>query len=615
MCGIIGYTGPRPAAPLLIESLRRLEYRGYDSAGLAILDTEESGGRSTLVKSERKVADLAAQLEQTGMPEGNLGIGHTRWATHGRPTVVNAHPHTDCTGRIHLIHNGIIENFRELRAELSARGHEFLSDTDTEVVPHLIEDLYRGNLVAAVRAALRRLHGAYALVIFSADEPDLIVGARLNAPLVVGLGQGETFVSSDITALIPYTKRILLLGEGEVAAARSTGVEVVTLDGNRVEPRVITVDWDADQAQKGGFPHFMLKEIHEQPDALDCALRDRVDAQTGCVVLPDLGLSDERLAAFRAVSIVACGTAYYAGMVTKYAVERLARLRCDVEPASEFRYRDPLVGEQTLVIAISQSGETADTLAAVRQAHSQGATVVAVTNVVGSAIALESDGVVYMQAGPEIGVAATKSFVAQMACGLLLALRLGDARGELSVDEHRRLAAELLAMPDAVRRTLELEPQIAEMAQRYAHARNAMYIGRGINYPIALEGALKLKEVSYVHAEGYAAGELKHGPIALLDPDVPVVALATRATTLPKTVSNVQEVRAREAPVIAVVSQGGDPFDDDTARDTVVVPAVDELLSPLVNVVPLQLFAYHIAVQRGCDVDQPRNLAKSVTVE
>jgi glucosamine--fructose-6-phosphate aminotransferase (isomerizing) len=615
MCGIIGYTGPRPAVEVLVESLRRLEYRGYDSAGIAVLDPDRP--HSTVVKSERKVEALARRLAQNGengQIAGRVGIGHTRWATHGRPTEVNAHPHRDCTGGIHLIHNGIIENFRELRAELVARGHEFLSDTDTEVVPHLIEEFYRGDLAAAVRTALRRVQGAYALVVFSADEPDLIVGARLNAPLVVGLGAGETFISSDITALIPYTKRILLLGEGEVVTARPGGVEVSSLDGTPVEQRVITVDWDAEQAQKGGYPHFMLKEIHEQPGTLRAALRDRI-SETGLVTLPELGIREERLAAFDAVTVVACGTAWIAGLVTKYAIERLARLRCDVEPASEFRYRDPLVDERTLVVAISQSGETADTLAAVREAQRRGSTVVAITNVVGSALALEADGVIHMQAGPEIGVAATKTFVAQMACGILLALHLADSRGTLDVDTHRRLAEELLGMPDLLARTLAVEPQIVHMAGKYAHARNAMYIGRGINFPVALEGALKLKEVSYVHAEGYAAGELKHGPIALLDPEVPVVAIATRARTLAKTVSNIEEVRTREAPVIALVTEGENPFDDDLARDIIEVPACEELLSPLVNVLPLQLLAYHIAVLRGCDVDQPRNLAKSVTVE
>jgi glucosamine--fructose-6-phosphate aminotransferase (isomerizing) len=612
MCGIIGYTGPRSAVEVLVESLRRLEYRGYDSAGIAVLDPDRP--HSTVVKSERKVEALARRLAENGEIAGRVGIGHTRWATHGRPTEVNAHPHRDCTGGIHLIHNGIIENFRELRAELVARGHEFLSDTDTEVVPHLIEEFYRGDLAAAVRTALRRVQGAYALVVFSSDEPDLIVGARLNAPLVVGLGAAETFISSDITALIPYTKRILLLGEGEVVTARPGGVEVTSLDGTPAEQRVITVDWDAEQAQKGGYPHFMLKEIHEEPAALRAALRGRI-SESGLVTLPELGIPEERLAAFEAVTVVACGTAWIAGLVAKYAIERLARLRCDVEPASEFRYRDPLVDERTLVVAISQSGETADTLAAVREAQRRGATVVGITNVVGSALALEADGVLHLQAGPEMSVAATKTFVAQMACVILLALHLADSRGTLDVDSHRRLAEELLGMPDLLVRTLAVEPQIVHMAGKYAHARNAMYIGRGINFPVALEGALKLKEVSYVHAEGYAAGELKHGPIALLDPEVPVVAIATRARTLPKTVSNIEEVRTREAPVIALVTEGENPFDGDLARDVIEVPACEELLSPLVNVLPLQLLAYHIAVLRGCDVDQPRNLAKSVTVE
>jgi glutamine---fructose-6-phosphate transaminase (isomerizing) len=612
MCGIIGYTGPRPAVGILVESLRRLEYRGYDSAGIAVLDLHRP--HSTVVKSERKVAALARRLEENGEIAGRVGIGHTRWATHGRPTEVNAHPHRDCTGGIHLIHNGIIENFRELRAELLARGHEFVSDTDTEVVPHLIEELNDGDLAAAVRAALRRLQGAYALVVFSADEPDLIVGARLNAPLVVGLGEGETFISSDITALIPYTKRILLLGEGEVVTARPSGVEVTSLDGAAVAQRVITVDWDAEQAQRGGYPHFMLKEIHEQPQALRAALRDRI-SEAGLVTLPELGIPERRLAAFDTITVVACGTAWIAGLVTRYAIERLARMRVEVEPASEFRYGEPLVDERTLVLAISQSGETADTLAAVREAQRRGATVTAITNVVGSALSLEADGVIHMQAGPEIGVAATKTFVTQMACGILLALHLADIRGTLDVDSHRRLAEELLRMPDLLARTLAVEPQIIQMAGRYAHARNAMYVGRGINFPVALEGALKLKEVSYIHAEGYAAGELKHGPIALLDREVPVVAVATRARTLAKTVSNIEEVRTREAPVIALVTEGENPFDGDLARDVIEVPACEELLSPLVNVLPLQLLAYHLAVQRGCDVDQPRNLAKSVTVE
>jgi glucosamine--fructose-6-phosphate aminotransferase (isomerizing) len=612
MCGIIGYSGPRQAAPILLDSLQRLEYRGYDSAGIAVLD--DDGGPTAVAKSNLKVTDLIHQFDAGGMPRGHTGIGHTRWATHGRPTVVNAHPHRDCTGRIHIIHNGIIENYRELRVELAAAGHEFISDTDTEVVPHLIEQYYAGDLASAVRAALQRIRGAYALVVVSADEPGRIVGARFNAPLVIGLGEDEIFVSSDITALIPYTKRVVLLGEGELAAASSDGVTITSLDGTPVDARVIAVDWEAEQAQKNGFPHFMLKEIHEQPEALRSALRGRID-DGGFVDLPDILLDDNHVRDLRQVTIVACGSAWIAGMVAKYAIEKLARVRCDVEPASEFRYADPLLDEHTLVVAFSQSGETADTLAAVREVRRQGAKVIAVTNVVGSALSMEADGVIYMQSGPEICVAATKTMLNQMACGLLLALRLGQARGVLPDDEHRRLTGALIEAPELIGRALELEPQLAEMAQRYAHTRNAMYIGRGINFPVALEGALKLKEVSYIHAEGYAAGELKHGPIALLDPDVPVVAVATRSRTLAKMVANIQEVSSRDAPVVALVSQGENPFDAGFVRDLVEVPLTEELISPLVNVVPLQLFAYHVAVERGCDVDQPRNLAKSVTVE
>jgi glucosamine--fructose-6-phosphate aminotransferase (isomerizing) len=613
MCGIIGYSGPRPAAEVLIDSLRRLEYRGYDSAGVAILDAA-AGGASTVVKSDHKVEDLAAQMRALGMPPGHTGIGHTRWATHGRPSVENAHPHQDCSGRIHIIHNGIIENFRELRAQLSAAGHAFTSETDTEVVPHLIEAAYHGDLAAAVRSALNQIRGAYALVVVSGDEPDRVVGARLNAPLVVGLGSDEVFVSSDITALIPYTKRVALLGEGEIVSATPSELSMTHLDGSRADARVITVDWEAEQAQKSGYPHFFLKELHEQPEALRSAIRGRID-DSGLVSLTETGIDDSVLARVREVALVACGSAWYAAQVARYAIEQLAGVRCSVEPASEFRYADSLVGPETLVVAFSQSGETADTLAATRHAASRGAPVLAVTNVVGSALSLEADSVLYMQAGPEISVCATKSFVAQMACGMLLALHLGDVRGTLGVDEHQRLVRELLRMPELVERAIELEPQLAGVGQRFAHARNAMYIGRGINFPVALEGALKLKEVSYMHAEGYAAGELKHGPIALLDRDVPVIAVATRSRTLAKTVSNVQEVRSREAPVIAVVTEGEVPFDSGDVSETLEVPACEELFSPLVNVVPLQLFAYHVAVQRGCDVDQPRNLAKSVTVE
>ena len=612
MCGIIGYSGSRPAVPVLLESLRRLEYRGYDSAGIAVLDGA-NGGRHSVVKSDRKVADLAALVERDGVPGGTLGIGHTRWATHGRPTVANAHPHQDCRGRIQLIHNGIIENHRELRAELAARGHRLSSDTDTEVLAHLIEELYDGDLATATRLALRRVEGAYALVVISADEPDTLVGARRHAPLVAAALDGEVFLSSDITALLPYTKTVTLLGEGEVVAARPGGLKIVSADGEAVTPKSIEVDWEAEQAQKGGYPHFMLKEMNEHPDAVENAFRGRIDAE-GHVRID--GLPDpSAIAELRDVRIIGMGSAWIAGLYTATAVRQLARIPCDVENASEFRYGDPLVDERSLVVAISQSGETADTLAAVEEAKRRGARVIAVTNVAGSALSMAADSVLYMQSGPEICVLATKTLVAQMVCGLLLALALGEARGTLSDHDRRAIVDELKEVPERIRSCLRLEPQLAEMAQRYSHVRSALYVARGINVATAYEGALKLKEVSYIHAEGYPAGELKHGPIALLDAAMPVVVVATRSATLTKTLSNLEEIRSRDAPVIALVTEGDDSVSPGLARDVIRVPECSELLSPLINVVPLQLFAYHVAVERGCDVDQPRNLAKSVTVE
>ncbi len=611
MCGIIGYLGSKPAVPVLLDGLRRLEYRGYDSAGIAVLDG--AGGRHGVVKTDRRVADLAARIESEGAPPGTVGIGHTRWATHGRPSEVNAHPHQDCRGRIQLIHNGIIENHRELRAELGLRGHTFRSDTDPEVLVHLIEELYRGDLGAATRAALRRVEGAYAMVVVSADEPGTIVGARRHAPLVLGTPEGEVLLCSDITALIPHTRHVTLIGDDQVVTATLERVCITSLDGEPVVPRTIEVDWEVEQAQKGGYPHFMLKEMHEQPEALENALRGRI----GSDGLVDLGaaLSPALVRGLRDVLILGMGSAWIAGFYTAWAVRELARIPCTAENASEFRYADPLVDATTLTIAISQSGETADTLAAVREAKRRGSTVVAVTNVVGSALSLEADAVLYMQSGPEICVLATKTLLAQMACGLLIALSLGAARGTLGAERHRELTKELRAIPGRVGRALELEPRLAAIAPRYAHARNAIYIARGINVATAYEGALKLKEVSYIHAEGYPAGELKHGPIALLDADVPVVAVATRSRTLSKTLSSIEEVRSRDAPVVALVNEGDAALDRDLAADVVDVPECSELLSPLVNVVPLQLLAYHVAVERGCDVDQPRNLAKSVTVE
>ncbi|HYM50727.1 MAG TPA: glutamine--fructose-6-phosphate transaminase (isomerizing) [Candidatus Limnocylindrales bacterium] len=610
MCGIIGYLGDRAAAPIIMESLKRLEYRGYDSAGVAIYN--EDADRTSVVKSAAKVDTLVDRLTEE-MPAGHLGIGHTRWATHGRPTVINAHPHTDCTSKFMVIHNGIIENFAELRRDLIAKGHVFVSETDTEVVPHLIEEHFKGDLVAAVREALGKLRGAYAMAIFSQHDPDLLIGARLNAPLVVGVGEKEWFIASDITAIIPYTKKVLLLGEGEMVAISSLGPEVGTLSGSAVKPRIIEVKWDISQAQKGGYPHFMAKEINEAPQAISNALRGRLTDE-GEVTFEEFGLTDRQLLKFRDIKMVAAGTSFYAALVGKYIIEELARIPVEVEPASEFRYRQPIIDQDTLVIGISQSGETADTLAAIREAHRLKAKVVSVTNVVGSSMALESDGVIYLHAGPEIGVASTKTFIAHIVCLYLLGIRLAAVRHRIPAERLRALAAELKRLPEAVDTVLERADTLQAMARKYAGYRNFMYIGRGINYPIALEGALKLKEISYLHAEGYAAGELKHGPIALLDRSFPVFAIATTGATTEKVVSNVQEVLARDAPVIALVTDG-DPVLDEIAADRVAVPAVSEFLSPVPNVVAMQLFAYFVATERGCNVDQPRNLAKSVTVE
>jgi glucosamine--fructose-6-phosphate aminotransferase (isomerizing) len=609
VCGIIGYLGEREATPVLVESLKRLEYRGYDSAGIAVL--ESASGRTNVTKSEQKVDDLIAMLK-LDMPSGTLGVGHTRWATHGRPTLVNAHPHTDCHGRIVVVHNGIIENFAELKEELVRAGHEFASDTDTEVVPHLIEEKYRGDLVVAVRAALARVRGAYALAIFSLEHPDLLIGARLNAPLVVGIGDREHFLASDITAIIPYTKKALILGEGEVVAIRASGPDVTTIDGQPVEPRIIHVDWDVSQAQKGGFAHFMLKEIHETPEAVANVLRGRVTDKG--IGFDELGISDAELAAFHEVRLLGMGTSLHAGLIGAHVVEEWAGVRSRAEDSSEFRYRRPTVGPETLTVLITQSGETADTLAGLQQAHDVGSPTVAVTNVVASSAARDAAGAIYLHAGPEIGVASTKTFVSHVISLYLLALKLARARGELEEADMRLELAELTRLPEALGRVLASSERIAQIAGRYRRFQDFMYVGRGLNHAVALEGALKLKEISYLHAEGHSGGELKHGPIALLDDRFPVVAVCTQGPTLDKMMSNVHEVVARDAPVLALVTEG-DRSLDGVVSDTIEVPASDEAATAVLASVALQLFAYHIAVELGRDVDQPRNLAKSVTVE
>jgi glucosamine--fructose-6-phosphate aminotransferase (isomerizing) len=614
MCGIIGYLGDREATPILMESLKRLEYRGYDSAGVAVLELPKPGQaiHTSLTKSEAKVDTLIEKL-QANMPSGHLGIGHTRWATHGKPTYTNAHPHTDCHGKIFVVHNGIIENFAELRAELQAAGHEFTSETDTEVVPHLIEANYKGDFLAAVRAALKRIRGAYALAMFSTDDPELLIGARLNAPLVVGLGDHEFYIASDITAIIPYTKRVLVLGEGEVAAVTPLGAEVSTLDGITVKPKLIHVDWDVSQAQKGGYPHFMLKEIHETPEAVANARRGRL-TDDGIVSFREFDVDDEKLRGYSEVLLLGMGTSRHAAMVGEYLIEDWAGIPARAQDASEFRYRRPTFGPKTLAVAVTQSGETADTLVGLHRAKERGALTVAVTNVFASSAARDADGAIYLHSGPEIGVASTKTLAAHMVCLSLLSLRLATVNGRVSLERRRELVAALRALPDQVRELVEREKEIAQMAKRYSRFSNFLYFGRGLSYPVALEGALKLKEISYVHAEGTTGGELKHGPIALLHKEFPVIAICTASSTKAKMVSNVHEIAARDAPVLALVT-AGDHSLDGVAAHVFEMPDVEEAVGAILNTVMLQLFAYHVAVELGQDVDQPRNLAKSVTVE
>ncbi len=614
MCGIIGYLGDREATPILMESLKRLEYRGYDSAGVAVLELPKPGQptHTSLTKSEAKVDTLIEKL-QANMPTGHLGIGHTRWATHGKPTYINAHPHTDCHGKIFVVHNGIIENFAELKAELEAAGHEFTSETDTEVVPHLIEANYKGDFLAAVRAALKRIHGAYALAMFSTDDPELLIGARLNAPLVVGLGEHEYYIASDITAIIPYTKRVLVLGEGEVAAITPLGPEVSTLDGITMKSKLIHVDWDVSQAQKGGFAHFMLKEIHETPEAVANAMRGRL-TDDGLVSFREFDIDDKKLKGYEEVVLLGMGTSRHAAMVGEYLIEDWAGIPARAMDASEFRYRRPTFGPKTLAVVLTQSGETADTLVALQRAKERGALTVAVTNVFASSAARDSDGAIYLHSGPEIGVASTKTLTAHMVSLSLLALRMATVNGRVSLERRRDLVAALRALPDQVRELVEREKEIAKIADRYSKYANFMFFGRGLSYPVALEGALKLKEISYVHAEGTTGGELKHGPIALLHENFPVVAICTASSTQEKMVSNVHEIVARAAPVLALVT-AGDHSLDGVASDVFVMPPAEEAMSAILNTVMLQLFAYHVAVKLGQDVDQPRNLAKTVTVE
>ncbi|KUN85578.1 glutamine amidotransferase [Streptomyces bungoensis] len=615
MCGIVGYVGSQSALDVVMAGLKRLEYRGYDSAGVAVL----SDGGLAAAKKAGKLVNLEKELVERPLPAGSTGIGHTRWATHGGPTDANAHPHLDNAGRVAVVHNGIIENFAALRAELAERGHELGSETDTEVVAHLLAEEFSScaDLAEAMRLVCRRLEGAFTLVAVHADEPDVVVGARRNSPLVVGVGEGEAFLASDVAAFIAHTRSAVELGQDQVVELRRDGVTVTGFDGRPAEVRSYNVDWDADAAEKDGYDYFMLKEIAEQPKAVADTLLGRIDA-SGNLTLDEVRISASELREMDKVVIVACGTAFHAGLIAKYAIEHWTRIPCEVELASEFRYRDPILDAQTLVIAISQSGETMDTLMALRHAREQGAKVLAICNTNGSTIPRESDAVLYTHAGPEVAVASTKAFLTQLVACYLVALYLGQVRGTKWGDEIQDVIRDLSRIADSVERVLETMEPVRELARSLSDKNTVLFLGRHVGYPVALEGALKLKELAYMHAEGFAAGELKHGPIALIDEDLPVVVVVPsprgRSILHDKIVSNIQEIRARGARTIVIAEEGDEavvPYADHLIR----IPATPTLLQPLVATVPLQVFACELATARGNEVDQPRNLAKSVTVE
>jgi glucosamine--fructose-6-phosphate aminotransferase (isomerizing) len=610
MCGIVGYTGSRTARSVLVPALRRLEYRGYDSAGIATLN----GHGVELRKSVGKIAALEEALAEAP-PEGRVGIAHTRWATHGRPTEANAHPHLDCSGRIAIVHNGIIDNYQELRRELSGQGHRFRSGTDSEVIAHLIERYHTGDLVEAVRLAVARLKGGFAAACIAEDRPDTVIAFRTGGtPLVVGRRDGETFLASDIPALLGETDAFLVLGENEMAVLTPDDVRLATSDGRAIVREVRAVSWSVEDAEKGGYPHFMLKEIYEQPESVRQTIGERVNAEAGVVAIPELEMTEADARGLHRVQFIACGTSWHASLVGKYLIEALARLPVDVELASEFLHRRPVIDSRVLTVPVSQSGETADALLALKAAREQGSRSIAICNVVGSSMTREAEGVLYTRAGLEIGVASTKAFTAQLAAMTMLAVKLGVERGFLEADEAGEILRALHAIPASMERCLGSADRVKEIAATIADRRDALFLGRGLGYPLALEGALKLKEVSYVHAEGYAAGEMKHGPIALVDSRMPVVALTPEGPTHAKMASNIEEVRAREGHVIAIATEG-DASLEGRADEIVTIPRALPWVQPLLLALPLQLLAYHTGVLRGCDVDQPRNLAKSVTVE
>jgi glutamine---fructose-6-phosphate transaminase (isomerizing) len=617
MCGIVGYIGNREAVPVIVDGLRRLEYRGYDSAGVAVFADDQ---RLDVRRASGKLRNLEEVIRNKPL-SGSYGIGHTRWATHGRPTEENAHPHRDCKGQIVVVHNGIVENYLALRKQLTAEGHTFVTETDTEVIAHLVEKHLNGNLETAVRAALKEITGVFAISVISSSDPRKIVAARSGPPVVVGLGQDEFFVASDVPAILSHTRDIIFLNDGDVAILTPEGVRFTDFDGKTVRRTVSRILWDPIMAEKGGYKHFMLKEIFEQPRAIKDTMLGRVGQESGRVFLDEVDISEADFQAFEQVKIVACGTSWHAGLVGKFIIERLARLPVEVDYGSEFRYRDPIIQPNTLTIVISQSGETADTLAAQREAKQKGSKTLAICNVVGSMITREAAGTLITHAGPEIGVASTKAFTSQITALIIVGMYLGQVRGTLTKAAACTLVQEMMQIPGKLEHVLSQTAIYDELVKDFSRAQDFLYLGRGIHFPIALEGALKLKEISYIHAEGYPAGEMKHGPNALIDENLPVVVLATRdpeseesRVHYEKTLSNIQEVKARSGKVVAVACEG----DEEVAKmaDYVItIPVTRELLLPLLEMIPLQLLAYHIAVKRGCDVDQPRNLAKSVTVE
>ncbi|MCF6093873.1 glutamine--fructose-6-phosphate transaminase (isomerizing) [Microaerobacter geothermalis] len=608
MCGIVGYIGPKQAPSILVEGLKKLEYRGYDSAGISVLN-----GSIQVKKAKGRLAVLEEKLMAEPL-EGNLGIGHTRWATHGKPSDENAHPHTEQSGNFVVVHNGIIENYLTLKEELIQKGHQFVSETDTEVIAHLLSDLFDGDLISTVRKAVAKMSGAYALGIIYKNEPDKLVAVRLASPLIIGLGKGENFLASDIPAILEHTRDVIILNDGEMAILTQDSVQVTTLTGENLQREPLKVDWDIETAEKGGYDHFMLKEIYEQPKAFRNTMGSRIDSQSGKVVFPELQLTKDEIQQVDRLYIVACGTAYHAGLIGKNIIEQLLRIPVEVEVASEYRYKNPIINERTMVMVISQSGETADTLAALRESQRLGAKVFAITNVVGSSVAREADQVIYTWAGPEIAVASTKAYTSQLIALYLFAIYLAQELGTQDSALLQQLVEELVKLPEKAEQILANTEEIKQFAEGIKEKEHLFFIGRGLDYAVSLEGSLKLKEISYIHSEAYAAGELKHGTLALIEENIPVIALATQESLLDKTVSNITEVKARGAKVLGIA------YEDNTeigksVDQVITIPRTHPLLSPALSVIPLQLLAYYTSLARGNDVDKPRNLAKSVTVE